>query len=228
MQRFWIILTIVILGLVGVFILSKPKDSEDAKFDGKAQEVQQDDHVRGERDNKVTLIEYADFQCPSCGSYFPTIKQLEQKYGDKVTFIFRHYPIISLHPNAFAAARASEAASKQGKFFDMHDKLFETQSLWGQVATNQQSLFEGYAKDLGLNLDQFKSDYTSETIANRINRDVSSAKQFNITGTPSFVINGNKITTPANSVEEFSRVLDKAIKDSNEPTSTQKKNDKNQ
>lgn len=213
MQRFWIILTITVLGMFGLFIITKPKEDDSAKFEGNAQEVQADDHVRGARDKKVTLIEYADFQCPSCGAYYPTLKQLEEKYADKVTFVFRHYPIISIHPNAFAAARSAEAASNQGKFFEMHDKLFETQSSWGLVSTNQQSLFEGYAQELGLDLEQFKADYASEAVASRINRDVSSAKQFEVTGTPSFILNGKKITTPSNSVDAFSTVLDEAIEE---------------
>ena len=93
----------------------------------------------------------------------------------------------------------------------MHDKLFETQQDWGLVSTNQQSLFEGYAKQLGLNLEQFKTDYTSEAVATRINRDVSSAKQFEITGTPSFVLNGKRISTPAD-LAAFEKVIDEAIK----------------
>jgi len=211
MQRFWIILTVVVLGLVGLFIASKPKESGNADFTGNAQEVQTDDHVRNGKGKQVTLIEYADFQCPSCAAYYPILKQLETKYSEQVTFVFRHYPIISIHPNAFAAARAAESAGKQGKFFEMHDKLFETQQDWGLVSTNQQSLFEGYAKQLGLNLEQFKTDYTSEAVATRINRDVSSAKQFEITGTPSFVLNGKRISTPAD-LAAFEKVLDEAIK----------------
>lgn len=211
MQRFWIILTIVVLGLFGLFILSKPKDENVEKFTGNAQDLQAEDHVRGSRDNKIVLIEYGDFQCPSCASYFPIIKKLEEKYAGKVTFAFRHYPIISIHPNAFAAARAAEAASKQGKFFEMHDKLYETQSLWGLISTNQQSLFEGYAKELNLNLDQFKTDYASEEVASRINRDVSSAQQLGVTGTPSFILNGKKIPTPTSSIDAFIPVLDEAV-----------------
>ena len=212
MQRFWIILTIVVLGLFGLFVLSKPKEEKTEKVTGNAQDLQADDHVRGSRKSKVVLIEVGDFQCPSCASYYPTVKQLEEKYSDKVTFVFRHYPIIGIHPNAFAAARAAEAAGKQGKFFEMHDKLYETQSLWGLVSTNQQGLFEGYAKELNLNIDQFKTDYASEAVASRINRDVASAQQLGITGTPSFMLNGKKITTPANSIDAFSTVLDDALR----------------
>ena len=213
MNRFWIILAIIIIGLGALFVFTKPKSNGNSNFTGDAAKLQPDDHVRGKKDSKVVLMEYGDFQCPACGQYFPIIKSLEADYGNRVAFVFRHYPIISLHPNAFSAARAAEAASNQGKFWEMHDKLYETQNSWGQVTTNQQRLFEEYAKELKLNSSKFTADFTSEAVADRINRDVSSAKQFNITGTPTFILNGNKIDTPQG-LTAFKKVLDDALKTS--------------
>jgi protein-disulfide isomerase len=209
-NRFWIILTVVILALIGVFIATGNKQGA-VNFTGDAKQLQSDDHVRNGKDKKVTLVEYGDFQCPSCGAFYPIVKQLEEKYSDQVSFAFRHFPIISIHPNAFAAARAAEAASNQGKFFEMHDRLYETQTAWGEITTNQQSLFESYAQQLGLNMDTFKKDYASQAVADRINRDVSSAKQFSIEGTPTFIINGEKIKNPVD-LAAFEKVLDEAIK----------------
>lgn len=209
MNRFWIILGIVIVVLVGVFIATKPEST--SKFEGDAKQVQPDDHTYGAKDAKVVLMEYGDFQCPSCGAAFPIVKEVKEEYKDKITFVYRHFPIISIHPNAFAAARASEAASNQGKFWEMHDKLFETQQLWGQLSINQQSTFEGYAKELGLNVEQFKTDYESEAVASRINRDVDSATQFNVQGTPTFILNGEKIETPKDKAG-FESVLNDALK----------------
>src|SRR5690606_29987310 len=135
MNRFWIILTVIIIGLVGLFIATKP-DNEAVDFTGEPATVQADDHVRGaEGDDAVTLIEYVDFQCPSCAAYFPILDELKDEYAENVRFVVRHFPLISIHPTAFAAARASEAASNQDKFWEMHDKLFETQTIWGQTAT---------------------------------------------------------------------------------------------
>lgn len=210
-NRFWIVLTVVVLGLIGAFIFTKPKDSATTVFNGDAKQIQKDDHVRNGSDKKVTLVEYGDFQCPSCGAYYSIVKNLEASYGDSVSFVFRHFPLISIHPNAFSAARAAEAAGMQGKFFEMHDKLYETQSTWGELTTNQQSLFEGYAQSLGLDMTKFKADYTSQKVADRINRDVSSGKQFKITGTPTFIVNGTKIENP-NSEEAFKTVLNDALK----------------
>ncbi len=212
MNRFWIVLSIVVLGLIGIFVFTGKEDTA-TTFTGDAKQVQKDDHFRNGSDKKVTLIEYGDFQCPSCGAYYPLLKELEEEYKDLVNFGFRHYPIISIHPNAFSAARASEAASNQGKFFEMHDKLYETQSAWGQISTNQQALFESYAQELGLDMTKFKADYTSEAVATRINRDMSSAKQFNISGTPTFILNGNKIEVPGYEDEAgFKKILNDAIK----------------
>lgn len=222
MNRFWIILTVVILALVGLFIATKPKtDNNAAEFSGDAKQIQSDDHVRNGKDKLVTLIEYGDFQCPTCGAYYPVIKELEASHGEQVSFVFRHFPLITIHPNAFSASRAAEASGRQGKFFEMHDKLYETQQAWGQATSNQQSLFEGYAESLGLNMDQFKKDYASQEVADRINRDVSSAKQFDATGTPTFVLNGQKIQNPKDAAE-FKKVLDDAIKKAGgtPPTST--------
>lgn len=210
-NRFWIILAVVVIGLGAIFIATKPKENSASTFTGDAKVVQADDHIRNGKDKKVTLIEYGDFQCPACGNAYPVVKALEETYKDTVSFGFRHYPIISAHPNAFAGARAAEAASNQGKFFEMHDKLYESQDAWGQATTNQQALFEGYAKELGLDMAKFKADYVSEATANRINRDVSSAKQFSITGTPTFILNGEKITTPADKAG-FEKILNEALK----------------
>lgn len=210
MNRFWIILTAVVIVLIGLFVVTGKDKQSAINFTGDAKKVQSDDHIRNGRDKKVTLIEYGDFQCPSCGAFYPIIKQLEEKYSDQVSFGFRHFPLISIHPNAFAAARAAEAAGDQGKFFEMHDKLYETQAAWGQVSTNQQALFESYAKELGLNMETFKKDYVSQATADRINRDVSSAKQFSIQGTPTFILNGEKIANPAD-LAAFEKVLNEAI-----------------
>lgn len=214
MSRFWIILTVVIVALVGIFIVTgKKKDSGGNTFTGDATKVQNDDHTTGNKNAKVTLIEYGDFQCPACGAVYPIMQDLKKKYSNDVLFVFRHFPLISIHANAFAGARAAEAAGMQGKFWEMHDKLYETQSIWGELSTNQQATFEGYAKELGLDVDRFRADYESEAVADRINRDVSSAAQFNAQGTPTFILNGKKIENPTDPAG-YEKLLQDAIKES--------------
>lgn len=211
MNRFWIVLGVVVLALVGLFFATKKDATTTATVDGDPKTILASDHVRGGKDGSVTLIEYGDFQCPACGSYYPMLKELESTYGDKVNFVFRHFPLIQIHPNAFAAARAAEAAGNQGKFFEMHDKLYDTQRAWGEATTNQQSLFESYAEELGLNMEQFKNDYASNEVADRINQDLSTGQQtFDVNSTPTFVLDGVKITSPS-TIDDFKQVLDKAI-----------------
>lgn len=211
MNRFWIVLGVVVLALVGLFFATKKDTTTTATVDGDPKTILANDHVRGGKEGSVTLIEYGDFQCPACGSYYPMLKELESTYGDKVNFVFRHFPLIQIHPNAFAAARAAEAAGNQGKFFEMHDKLYDTQRAWGEATTNQQSLFESYAEELGLNMEQFKNDYASNEVADRINQDLSTGQQtFDVNSTPTFVLDGVKITSPS-TIDDFKQVLDKAI-----------------
>lgn len=214
MNRFWIILTIVIVGLVGLFIATKPDGGNDAEFTGDPKVVQEDDNTKGAEDGKVTLIEYGDFQCPSCAALYPVLAQVAEKYKDTVTIVYRHLPLTEIHPNAVAAARAAEAAGKQEKFWEMHDKLFETQNLWGQLQTNQQKTFESYAEELGLDVEKFKIDYASEEVGNKINRDKASAAEFNAQGTPTLILNGEKIDTPRD-FEAFSNVIEEALRQQN-------------
>lgn len=217
MNRFWIILTIVVVAFIGLFFITK-KDSPKVTLDSDPKTVSETDHVRGDKNSPVTLIEYGDFQCSACGSYFSIIKSLESKYEGKVKFVFRHFPITSSHPNAFAASRAAEAAGNQGKFFEMHDKLFETQSLWSQTRENQQSLFESYAKELKLDMTKFTADYKSNQVADRINYDLESGRQaFSINSTPTFILNGEKIENPADA-DGFSELFDKELEKVNANT----------
>lgn len=216
MSRFWIILAVVVLGMGALFVATKPEGSTDSTFNGDAAALQEDDHVRGNRDAKVVLIEYADLQCPACGSFYPVLKTLEEEFSEDVAFVFRHFPLISIHPNAFSAARAAEAAGKQGKFWEMHDLLFERQNDWGQITTNQQSLFEQYANDLDLNMETFKTDFAGTAVADRINRDVESGTQFEVRSTPTFVLNGEKIENPSG-LEAFRKLLEEAVQKANSP-----------
>lgn len=213
MNRFWIILIVVVLGLIGLFIVTKPASDNGGTDPEASKAVQEDDHVKWSTEAAVTLIEYGDFQCPACGSYYPILKELEKTHGESVRFVFRHFPLRNIHPNAQAAALAAEAAGQQDKFWEMHDKLFETQTAWGRITTNQQKLFEGYAQELGLDLEQFRKDYTDPATAQRINRDLESGKAFGATGTPTFVLNGKQIETPAD-LAAFQKVLDEALEKS--------------
>lgn len=165
----------------------------------------------------VTLVEFGDFQCPACAAYHTVVKQLMEKYNDSVTLVFRHFPL-NIHPNAVPASLAVEAAGVQGKFWEMSDKMYGTQSEWANEK-NAADIFVTYAKDMGLDTEKFKKDMADPALKKRIDRDVIDATTLGINATPSFYINNVKISNPA-SLEEFDLLLKTAIEKSASPSST--------
>lgn len=157
-------------------------------------------------DKKISLIAYEDFQCPYCGNMYPVLEQIKETYKDKIVFQFRHFPLEQAHPNARAASKAAQAAALQGKFWEMHNKLYENQSTWS-VSTDPVAVFNGYAKDLGLDLPKFEADYASTAVNSTINADIKEGQTLKITGTPTFVIEGKVV-----SAGEFGTTLESAGK----------------
>ena len=147
-------------------------------------------HVSGS--GPVEIVEFSDFQCPACGAVQDPLKQLLEKYGEKVTFVYRHFPLTSIHPYAQIAAQASEAAGMQGKFTAMHDLLFARQTTWSK--SDPSALFVEYAKELGLDTDKFAIDLNSQTAKDLVNVDAMDATRFKIAGTPTFYVNGIEMT----------------------------------
>jgi protein-disulfide isomerase len=153
------------------------------------------DHVFGLPESKVVLIEYGDFQCTSCGGAHPQIKDLTEEYKDRITFIFRNLPLTSIHPNARAAAAAVEAAGLQGKYWEMHNLLFESQSEWSSLSTNERTgAFSSYAESLGLDAARFTNDLNSDAVKKKISFDEALFKQTGYEkSTPTFVLNGTQV-----------------------------------
>ena len=143
-------------------------------------------------EGSVTLVEFSDFQCPACQSVQAPLKQILAKYEGKITFIFRHFPLSSIHKNAQISAQAAESAYLQGKFWEMHDKLFATQASW-QAVTDPREVFAGYAKELGLDDAKFLSDLESQDTKTIVNTDLLATTKYRLTGTPTFFINGSKV-----------------------------------
>ena len=148
-------------------------------------------HVRGNPNAPVTLEEFGDFQCPSCGSYHPELKKMEAEFGDKMKVIFRELPLLPMHEHALMAAQAAEAAGLQGKFWEMHDMLYDNQAKWVEQK-DLVPVFVDYAKQIGINPDQFMKDLNGETVAQRIFQDGKRAHSFGLKGTPSFFVNGKE------------------------------------
>lgn len=139
---------------------------------------------------KVVVTEFGDFQCPACKQYEPTVEKIRSDYKDQVQLVFKHFPLYPTpHKNAQVSAYASEAAANQGKFWEMHDKLYDKQDDWAELG-NPKDKFIGYAGDIGLDVDRFKRDYDSEAGKANINRDKDLGTKLQLKGTPSFFING--------------------------------------
>ena len=165
------------------------------------------DHVMGS--GSTQLIEYSDFECPACKTYYTIVKQLNSDFAGKVTFIYRDFPLVSIHANAARAAEAAEAADLQGKFWEMHNKLFDGQDTWA-AAKDPNPIFQQYAKDLGLNLDKFNSDINSSAMSDKIKAEENEGNSIPISGTPTFFLNGQQVSNPGD-YENFKSILEKAV-----------------
>lgn len=170
--------------------------------------------VLGNKDAKVTIVEFSDFQCPFCKRFVDqTWEQLKKDYIDsgKAKLTFRHLPLSSIHPNAQKAAEASECANEQDKFWDYHDKLFATQDTWSAKAADAAAAdFTSYAGELGLNTDQFSSCLSSGKYTEAITKDSTDAATAGATGTPAFFINGY-ILVGAQPISAFKTEIDKYL-----------------
>lgn len=171
--------------------------------------VSSSDHVKGSESRKLVLIEYGDFQCPACAAYYPITKRLEEEYGDQLTMVFREFPLRSIHKNAQIAAQAAEAAGFQGKFWEMHDKLYENQEAWADNR-DPRSMFESYASEIGLDVDKYKTDYDSQEVKDRINADYNSAFSAGVNATPTYFLNGVKLDNPRG-YEPFKQIIENKI-----------------
>jgi protein-disulfide isomerase len=147
------------------------------------------DHVAGAADAPITLVEYGDFECPFCGRSYPAVHQIRNELGDRLRFVFRHFPRPE-HPHARHAAEATEAASAQGRFWDMHDQLFEH-----QAALTDADLAR-YAAAIGLDVERFQQELASHRYTERVQRDIQSGAHSDVHGTPTFFINGSKHEGP--------------------------------
>lgn len=219
-KRFLAILGVIVVLFLGIIVFNNQKKNNDSSKNASTSSVTQ--HFEGNATAKVTLQEYGDYECPVCESYYPVVQAVQEKYKDTVRFQFSNLPLLQIHPNAFAGARAAEAADLQGKFWEMHDLLYQSTN-WQEWSTSSNPVpyFKTYAQQLGLDYAKFQKDFASSAVNDKINADISAFKKTGESmGTPSFFINGKNYpnsefvdaTTNAPSVEAFSKVLDEALK----------------
>jgi protein-disulfide isomerase len=198
-----IIFTILFLGLGWLMVGRSPTETPVNL------ETTQEDHITGSATASATLIEYSDFQCPACAGYQVYVSQLKDELGDQLKIIFRHFPLDNIHPNARLAAQASEAASNQGEFWQMHDLLFENQQLWDELEDPTEE-FTQYAKSLNLDIEKFSLDLNSKEVIDKVNSDYQTGLKAKVNSTPSFFINNQKITNPA-SYEVFKEIIQEKL-----------------
>ncbi len=157
----------------------------------------------------VTIVEFADIQCPACKQYHPVLQSLLDLYPETVTWNFKHFPIYSIHPNALPTAIAAEAAGKQGKFFEMLDLLYERQQAWSNVP-NPRSILVGYAQELGLDVEMFENDLDDEELSRKVEAQRTEGINAGVNSTPSFFINGVRIANPSD-ISGFQAVIDEIL-----------------
>jgi len=149
-----------------------------------AEPINENDHVTGAPNAPVTLVEYGDYECPDCLNTQPIVAELRKRHGEKLRFVFRHFPVSSVHPHASAAASAAEAAGEQGKFWEMHETLFKHQKEFGEIDLSHLAL------RLGLEIYKFESSIGQDLHRRRIDTDYASGLRSGVKGTPTFFING--------------------------------------
>lgn len=171
--------------------------------------IVEDDWMKGNKDARVTVIEYLDFECEACRANYPLVKRLSEEYGKEVSFVSRYFPLPG-HKNSMTAALAVEAAGKQGKYWEMYDLLFEEQEKWGNRTSPDRTIFERYAEQLGLDMERFKRDVDSKEVKDRVTRDRDAGNRLKVNATPTFFLNGKKIENPRG-YEDFKSLLEKEL-----------------
>jgi protein-disulfide isomerase len=225
-KRFLGILLALIIIFGGIFAITQNSGNKTGSGNSNAQTTH---HVEGLGQKGVTLVEWGDYECPVCEEYYQPLKQVASQFNSQIHFQFSNLPLTAIHPNAFAAARAAEAAGMQNKYWQMHDKLYENQNDWIPPVTDPKPFFDRYAQQIGLNVTKFDSDYASSKVNDDINADLAA---FDKTGkekaTPTFFLDGTYVPnsqlidsqTGQPSLTQFANVINAEIAKKN-PSSTQ-------
>ncbi len=202
----WTLGALVVIALLfsGKFLNPAPTPATSAEA-ASILTVVPDDHIKGNPNATVTLIEYLDFECEACGAYYPVIKQLGAEFPNDLRIVTRYFPLAG-HRNSMTAAIAVEAASRQGKYWEMHDILFENQQKWGNKQMPTPQVFEQYAQQIGLNMSTFRADVADQTTKDRVQRDFDASEKLGNDSTPSLFLDGKKIQNPG-SYEEFKQLI---------------------
>lgn len=210
---FWSVIGLVIAASVAMIVyVAKNGNRTTPATDGDLPPVAADEWVRGNADASLTLVEYSDFQCPACLVREPILQELMEEFGSRIRFVYREFPLRTIHANAQIAAQAAEAAGLQGKFWEMHDSLFSHHSEWEKLSNDEAAkAFRGYAQDLGLDLTKYDTDFDSDEVKDAIEDDVQSALDAGVYSTPTFFLNGELVTADTTEYESFRQAIREAL-----------------
>ena len=183
----------VILGsivlVVGIVLVARVFDTPDSVATNET--VGDATHVEGNPSSENTVVEFSDFQCPSCRAAYPELKRFVEAYKDQIRVVYRHFPLPQ-HQNSKPAAYAAEAASRQGKFWEAHDWLFDHQNEWAEATASAEYFYDKFGSDLGLEKEKFVIDYTSDEVRSAVQKDLEAANKLGANSTPTFFVNGKK------------------------------------
>ncbi|HYW35814.1 MAG TPA: thioredoxin domain-containing protein [Balneolaceae bacterium] len=198
----------LLIGILGAFILVGCGNSNSK---GQASSSSSASARQNSKQPRVVLTEYADFQCPTCGYFYPIVKKLKKTYGDTLKVRYRYFPLNS-HSHSRLAARAAQAARNQGKFQAMHDMLFKNQDKWDDSG-NPQQIFIDYAKRIGLNIKKFKKDLNAAKTQKIVMQQKKEGEKRGVNSTPTFFINGEEVTSLPRNFKQFKALLDIYVKE---------------
>jgi len=189
-----VIITLAVVVLIGVGAIVYAMNQRASAPEGGAETVRPDSHVLDDAGaDAVTVVEFLDFECPSCGAFHPIVEDLREKYDGEITYVVRYFPLPS-HVNSTQAALAAEAAAQQGRFEDMYDALFTTQSQWGMKVTEESpELFRSFAEEIGLDMAAYDAAIADPATLERIASDKSDGEALGVQSTPTFFVDGEML-----------------------------------
>jgi len=205
---FGALIAVTLIGIVGLISIKNSSNGNSQHGNNVT------NHIFGNKEGNVTLVEYGDFQCVACLRYYPALEKVKEQYKDKIAFQFINFPLTQIHKNTMSAHRVAEAAANQGKFWQMYSLLYEDQKSWEQ-SLNPTALMDSYAQTLKLDMHNFREDMMSTAVLEKINADVAKGKKIGVNGTPTFVLNGEVIQSPEPTFEAFSQILDQKLQEVN-------------
>ena len=207
---FLIIGAVLLIAIVGGVVWFRSERQQPTIATNTTTEVAADPgHVRGEANAPVTLEEFGDFQCPPCGRLYPDLKKIEADYGTRLRVVFRNFPLMQMHKHALEAAHAAEAAALQGKFWEMHDMLYENQKDWSE-AENVRPIFLQYARTLGLSVESFDRDMDSTQVSRSIINDLRRGETLQVKATPTILVNGHEVPYSATFSDDIRAAINAA------------------